>query len=130
MRESGCKYFIFDLPGQVEIYTNHNALKDILQSISKSLPMQIAAVHLVDCTYLYDRYRFLSALTLSLTATIGLEMPFINAISKIDMLGKLGRPDMNLSFYSTLGGLSMLYMESGNETAFGLKYSKLTQALC
>ena len=71
--------------------------------------MQIAAVHLVDCTYLFDRHRFLSALTLSLTAIIGLDLPFINAISKIDLLGKLGRPDMNLHFYNSISGLKFLF---------------------
>lgn len=73
--------------------------------------MQFSAVHLVDCSYLYDRNRFLSALMLSLTAIVGMEMPFINAISKIDLLGTLGRPDLNLSFYSQISGLKMLFYD-------------------
>ncbi len=28
--KTGTKYFIFDLPGQVEIYSNHKSLKEII----------------------------------------------------------------------------------------------------
>lgn len=61
--------------------------------------MQMVAVHLVDSSYLYDRYKFLSAMMLSLSSIIGMEMPFINIITKVDLLGQMGRPDMNLMFY-------------------------------
>jgi hypothetical protein len=33
---------------------------------------------------------------LSLTAIVGMEMPFINAITKVDLMKKLGKPEMNL----------------------------------
>lgn len=72
--------------------------------------LNVSALHLVDCTYLYDKNRFLSAVMLSLTAIIGMEMPFINVISKIDLLKHLGRPDMNLFFYSTLSGIEHMFM--------------------
>jgi GPN-loop GTPase len=94
--KTGTKYFIFDLPGQVEIYSNHKSLKEIIQQLSRELNMRMSALHLVDVGYLYDRNRFLSAMMLSLTAIVGMEMPFINAITKVDLMKKLGRPEMNL----------------------------------
>jgi GTPase SAR1 family protein len=109
--DTGCKYFIFDLPGQVEIYSNHNSLKNVLKALSSRLHFTFSALHLVDVSYLYDKHRFLSALALSLTAIIGMEMPFINAITKVDLLGKLGRPDMNLTFYNEISGLKYLFYE-------------------
>jgi hypothetical protein len=40
-----------------------------------------------------DANKYLSACTLSMTAKIGFEdAPIINVVSKIDLLGKLGRP--------------------------------------
>ena len=30
-----CRYFVFDLPGQTELYTNHDALKQILAKLSE-----------------------------------------------------------------------------------------------
>jgi GPN-loop GTPase len=67
-----------------------------------TLNLRFAALHLVDVSYLYDRHRFLSAMMLSLTAVIGMEMPFINAITKVDLMRKLGRPEMNLQFYNEI----------------------------
>lgn len=48
---------------------------------------------------MFDRFKFLASLTLSLSAVIGMELPLINLITKVDMLAKLGRPDMPLDFY-------------------------------
>ena len=69
----------------------------------------------MDVSYLYDKHRFLSALSLSLAAILGMEMPFINAITKVDLLGKLGRPDMNLTFYNEISGLKYLFFEGDEE---------------
>ena len=66
-------------------------------------------MHMVDCTYLYERNRFLAAVLLSLTAIIGLEMPFINVISKIDLLKNLGRPNMHLSYYGNITGMEYMF---------------------
>lgn len=74
-------------------------------------------MHLVDCTYLYDKNRFLASMMLSLTATIGMEMPFINAITKIDLLKNFGRPDLNLSFYNSISGLEYLFYEDKSPEA-------------
>ncbi len=93
--------------------------------------MQISAIHLVDSTYLYDKNRFLASLMLSLTAVIGMEMPFINAITKIDLLKSFGRPDMNLSFYSSITGLEYLFWQDpSDESAFTKKYGKLSKTIC
>lgn len=65
---------------------------------------------MVDIGYLYDRYRFLSAMTLSLTALINLEVPFLNFITKVDLMSQMGKPDMNLMFYQgTTYGLKYLF---------------------
>jgi len=94
-----CQYFIFDLPGQVELYSNHDSLRQIIKRLETEINVNLCAAHLVDVSYLYDKYKFLSAMTLSLTSLIGMEMPFINLITKVDLLAQMGRPDMNLSFY-------------------------------
>ena len=93
--------------------------------------MTVAAMHLVDSTYLYEKNRFLSSVMLSLTALIGMDMPFLNVISKIDLLKTLGRPDMNLFFYGAMSGLDhMFFGEKEDDTAFGKKFGKLTSNIC
>jgi GTPase SAR1 family protein len=128
--EEGINYFIFDLPGQVELYTNHGSLKKILKGLQEAIRLDISAVHLVDCSYLYDKHRFLSAMMLSLSAIIGLEMPFINVISKIDLLKSFGRPDAGLTFYENCGGLSTMFFAPDNDSPFGVKHHSLSKQLC
>ena len=81
------------MPGQVELYTNHDSLKNIIKILHERVGMQCCATHLVDCSYLMDAHKYLSACVLSMSAKIGFEdAPMINIISKMDLLKKLGRP--------------------------------------
>lgn len=102
----GCRYFVFDLPGQTELYTNHDSLRKMITALTEQHNFRFVAVHLIDASYLYDRYKFLAALTLSLSSLVGMEIPFVNLITKMDLLTTMGRPDMNLMFYQgTTDGL-------------------------
>ena len=44
------KYLLFDCPGQVELYTHHNSVKNILGQLQK-WDYRLVAVHLVDSHY-------------------------------------------------------------------------------
>lgn len=55
--------------------------------------MQLTAVHLVDAHLCSDPGKYVSALLLSLSTMIHLELPHVNVLSKIDLIesyGKLG----------------------------------------
>lgn len=57
--------------------------------------MQLTAVHLVDAHLCSDPGKYVSALLLSLSTMLHLELPHINVLSKIDLIesyGKLGVP--------------------------------------
>ena len=40
-------YLIFDLPGQIELYTNHYSLKNIIQKMTRDGRCTLTAVHIV-----------------------------------------------------------------------------------
>lgn len=65
---AGFEYLIFDLPGQVELSTNHPALKRILETLEKQLGLRFVAVHLTDATHITDASRYVSILILALRA--------------------------------------------------------------
>ncbi|PSN35002.1 GPN-loop GTPase 2 [Blattella germanica] len=46
-------YFLFDCPGQVELYTHHNAVKNITANLVK-FGLHLCSVHLVDAHYCSD----------------------------------------------------------------------------
>lgn len=41
-------YFMFDLPGQVELFTMHGSLKAVCKHLADRAHMRLTAVHLVD----------------------------------------------------------------------------------
>lgn len=85
---AGFEYLIFDLPGQVELSTNHPALKRILETLDKQLGLRFVALHLTDATHITDASRYVSILILALRAMLTLELPHVNVLSKVDLLGQ------------------------------------------
>lgn len=52
--------------------------------------IQLVAVHLLDATHIADASRYISLLLLSLRAMLTLELPHVNVLSKVDLLGDVG----------------------------------------
>lgn len=42
-------YVLFDLPGQVELSTNHDSVKQIVEKLSKKCSFRVCNLHLVLC---------------------------------------------------------------------------------
>lgn len=85
---SGFEYLILDLPGQVELSTNHPALRNILTVLEQKLALRFVAVHMTDSTHITDASRYVSLLLLALRAMLTLELPHVNVLTKVDLLGQ------------------------------------------
>ena len=103
-------YVLFDLPGQVELSTNHASVRNIVDKLTKGGfrvrnfsclfhendkktvldAGQLAAVHLCDAHYVTDASKYISVLLLSLRAMLHLELPHINVLSKVDLIKQYG----------------------------------------
>ncbi len=70
--------------------------------------MQLAAVHLVDAHLCSDPGKYVSALLLSLSTMLHLELPHINVLSKIDLIESYGKLGMVIAFL--ILALSVKYM--------------------
>lgn len=75
-------YLIFDMPGQVELYTHHDAIKKIFNKLEK-LNYHLCAVHMVDSHYCSDPTKFISTLLLSLSTMLQVALPHVNVLSKV-----------------------------------------------
>ncbi|RUS28767.1 hypothetical protein BC938DRAFT_481466 [Jimgerdemannia flammicorona] len=128
LKELGDDYVIFDCPGQVELYTHHNAVKDIIERLQK-LDYRLVAVHLVDAHYCTDPTKYISVLLLSLKTMIQLELPHVNVLSKVDLMESYGKLTFNLEYYTEVMDLSYLLFNL-NEDTFGSRYKALNKALC
>ena len=129
--ESDADYFIIDTPGQVETYSIDTKLKEILEKIKAKAKIEFTCVHLTDSQYCTDTSLFISAMLVALAATVNLEMPFINILSKMDLLNQYGELPFPLEFYTEEFEPDKLYSAvSVDSSEFGKKYGALTKELC
>lgn len=123
-------YFILDLPGQVELFTdNEGFLVQLVKALEKNLNMRFCVVNLVDASHCTDAGRYISVVTLALRMMLCLEYPFVNILSKIDLLRTYDKLPFNLDFYTEVQDLGYLLQHLNADTKTS-KYSKLNAALC
>jgi GTPase SAR1 family protein len=143
--ESMVPYMIIDCPGQIELYTNHTALKSFvnkLNSLAKretptdgsdgsvGLDVRLVVVNIVDSHYTNDASKFISVALNCLNSMIHLEMPHISVLSKVDLIQKYSKTDFGLDFYCDLLDLNYLVDKVNEQNdPFLAKYKKLTAAL-
>ena len=101
------KYLLFDFPGQVELYTHHSSVRNMLRQLVK-WDYRLVAVHLVDSHYCNDPGKFVSVLLTSLLTMLQMELPHVNVLSKADLIEKYGKLAFNLDFYTEVLDLSYL----------------------
>ncbi len=102
-------YYIFDFPGQVELYTHSTCVQSLLQKLTTKFRMKLAVVQLIDALYCTDVTKFISAAILGTTTMIRLELPTVNVLSKMDLLSSYGTTlPLPLDFYTECGDLERL----------------------
>ncbi|PKK18358.1 GPN-loop GTPase 2, transcript variant X1 [Columba livia] len=120
-------YYLFDCPGQVELYTHHDALKNVFAQLVK-WNFRLAAVHLVDSHYCTDPGKFISVLCTSLSAMLHVELPHVNILSKMDLIEQYGKLAFNLDYYTEVLDLSYLVDHLASDPFFR-NYRRLNEKL-
>jgi GTPase SAR1 family protein len=88
-------YILFDFPGQVELFFIHDSTKNVLTKLIKSLNLRLTAVQLIDSHLCCDPGNYVSSLLLSLSTMLHMELPHVNVLSKIDLIGSYGKLGIN-----------------------------------
>eukprot|EP00754_Rhynchopus_humris_P041833 Rhum_TRINITY_DN25368_c0_g1::Rhum_TRINITY_DN25368_c0_g1_i1::g.181938::m.181938/K06883/K06883; uncharacterized protein len=121
-------YFLFDCPGQVELYTNHAAFRELVEWLQRSASMRLCGVHLVDSLYCRSGPHFISAILTSLSSMLQLELPHINVLTKIDLL-KNYELDFGIDFYTEVQDLSYLVRKMSDDKNIPQRFTSLNTAL-
>ena len=117
-------YIIFDCPGQIELYTHMTEMQQLISTLQK-MNFHLCSVFILDSQFLVDGSKFLSGTMAALTVMINLELPHVNILSKMDLLSKNARKQ--LEKYLEPDPHSLL-AEMENDP-WREKYYKLTNAL-
>lgn len=122
-------YILFDFPGQVELFTLHSNVRNIIRRLTGQWDFRLVAVHLVDSHLCSEPSRYLSAVLLSLATMLHMELPHVNVLSKIDLLPHYGPLAFNLEYYTDVQDLAYLQRLLAQDPR-SAKHRKLTAALC
>ncbi|KEY70934.1 hypothetical protein S7711_00775 [Stachybotrys chartarum IBT 7711] len=130
LKELDQDYVLFDCPGQVELYTHHNSLRNIFYKLQK-LQFRFVCVHLSDSICLTQPSLYVSNVLLSLRAMIQMDMPHINVLSKIDKVASYDELPFNLEYYTDVDDLSYMtpHLEAESPALRSEKFSKLNEAV-
>lgn len=88
---------IFDMPGQIELYTHIPILPSLVTFLSRQGPLNISlcAAYLLESTFTVDKAKFFAGTLSAMSAMIMLEMPHVNILSKMDQIKNvLGRKEL------------------------------------
>ncbi|KAH9473909.1 hypothetical protein MJO28_000258 [Puccinia striiformis f. sp. tritici] len=120
-------YIVLDLPGQVEISTDHDSLKNILHKLEK-LDWRLAVVQLTDSTHIVDPVKYISIVLLNLKTMLHLGLPQVNVLTKIDLLKHFNEDfKLKLEFYTDVQDLSYLLPLLENQISD--KFANLNKAI-
>jgi len=117
-------YYLIDCPGQIELYTHMKVMKrfvDILQTWN----FRMCGVFLIDSHFMVDGATFLSGSIAALSVMVNLELPHVNVLSKMDLLGSQGKKQLDDFLHPNTRDLS----SSSMSHSFNEKYQALTEAL-
>ncbi|KAI1379543.1 hypothetical protein F4677DRAFT_336041 [Hypoxylon crocopeplum] len=129
LKELEESYVLFDCPGQVELYTHHNSLRNIFFKLQK-MGYRLVVVHLSDSFCLTQPSLYISNLILTLRAMLQMDLPHINVLTKIDKVSSYDDLPFNLDYYTEVQDLSYLisYMEE-ESPMMNEKFGKLNEAV-
>jgi GTPase SAR1 family protein len=93
-------YLLFDMPGQVELYTHFECIRRFVYLIQHQYHVRLCGVFLLDAQFLIDAAKFFAGSLTAMAAMLHLGVPHLNVLSKVDLL----RPDATEAQHALNGG--------------------------
>lgn len=87
-------YILFDCPGQIELYSHMTVMRRLITML-QNLNFHICGVFLIDSQFMVDGPKFLSGTVAALSVMVNLELPHVNILSKMDLLSKSARKQLD-----------------------------------
>lgn len=79
-------YLVFDCPGQIELYSHISVFRSFVDFLKRD-GWSVAAVYCTDCQFVGDPTKFIAGSLQAMAAMVQLELPHVNLLTKVDLLG-------------------------------------------
>lgn len=124
LNEGEDDYFIFDCPGQIELYSHLPVMRHIVDAL-KQWNFNVCTVFLLDTHFLLDGTKFLAGALTTLSTMISLETPAVNVLSKLDLLSAQEREKID----AFLKGDAKSVLDTEPETPWNKKHRALSESI-
>nr|XP_023502935.1 GPN-loop GTPase 3 isoform X1 [Equus caballus] len=118
-------YILFDCPGQIELYTHLPVMKQLVQQLEQ-WEFRVCGVFLVDSQFMVESFKFISGILAALSAMISLEVPQVNIMTKMDLLSKKAKKEIEKFLDPDMYSL----LDDSTSDLRSKKFKKLTKAIC
>ncbi|KAI5642216.1 conserved hypothetical ATP binding protein domain-containing protein [Phthorimaea operculella] len=119
-------YILFDCPGQIELYTHLPVMRKLVDMLQR-WNFRLCAVFMIDSQFMVDGAKFLSGTMAALSVMVNLELPHVNILTKMDLLTKTARKQLD-DYLEPDPHILLAEMRNG-KSKWHEKYSKLTEAI-
>ncbi|GAA5846955.1 hypothetical protein JCM5353_002544 [Sporobolomyces roseus] len=83
-------YLIIDCPGQIELYTHIPILPRLAKLLTTTMQINLVSVYLLESQFMEDPTKYFSGVLSAMSCMVGLEVPTVNVMSKMDLVRKEG----------------------------------------
>ncbi|KAK6746071.1 hypothetical protein RB195_012282 [Necator americanus] len=80
-------YFIFDCPGQIELYSHLPIMRQLVDAF-RAWDFNVCSVFLIDTHFVLEAEKFIAGALTALSAMIAIETPCVNVLTKMDLLSE------------------------------------------
>lgn len=121
-------YFIFDCPGQIELYSYLPVMREFVESMQMR-DFRIVGVYCMEASFCCEPNKFISASLTALSTMVNLELPHVNVMTKCDLLqGEEIKEDDALESFLDLD-IQNVTDQLENMPGFSAQYKKLNSAM-
>ncbi|XP_014672319.1 PREDICTED: GPN-loop GTPase 3-like isoform X2 [Priapulus caudatus] len=119
-------YILFDCPGQIELYTHLPVMRQLVDCL-QSWDFRVCSVFLLDAQFLVQTSKYFSGVLVALSTMVNLELPHINVLSKVDLLSKSTKQE--LEKYLDPDVSQLLGVHEDEDTHWHERFYKLSRAI-
>ncbi|TPX35229.1 hypothetical protein SmJEL517_g02301 [Synchytrium microbalum] len=117
-------YLIIDCPGQIELYTHIPIMRQFTEFMKKH-EYVVCGLYLIDSQFIDDTPKFFAGVLSAMSAMLQLEVPHINIMTKMDLLGERGKTLEMDRFYEADSDL----LEDSTNPTTKSKFHELNKAI-
>ncbi|KAL7078228.1 hypothetical protein ACQ4LE_002384 [Meloidogyne hapla] len=128
LEEGEDDYFLFDCPGQIELYSHLNIIQQIISKLQE-WEFSICNVFILDSNFCLDPNKFISASFTALSTIVSFTTPSVNVLSKLDLLNKEEKSFIKNFLEDEELQNNLVIDDEEQKDKWSEKYSKLTQSL-